>query len=381
MKKGSRKKILINGLSAVWGGGVVYLRHLLSHYAGHIHFIANQQNRKDFEKLTEEFSNISVHWFETSHYWQKVYFYFFTLPELCRKLEIDVLYEPANFFYRKPTGVRVILNIQNLAPFFKHARMQKQRWNWKLRWALLRFLTYRSIRQSDRVVFISRYSFNLLKSCVPELKHKFFNEIVYHGIPRQEETKPSDFKNFLHAREISEQFLFTPAHLLWYKNIESVILALPRVFKAQPQLHYVVAGNFTTPDYYDYLVKLVRELNLDKKVHFSGEVTRTVLCDLYRNCKLMIFPSLIENMPFTLLESLSFGCVIVAADNAVIPEVVKNSALLVPPTSPGDYAGAILKLLSDEKLMCDYKNKARERAGDFSWARSAKLLQRALTEF
>ena len=67
---------------------------------------------------------------------------------------------------------------------------------------------------------------------------------------------------------------------------------------------------------------------------------------------MFVMPSLMEAMPFALIESMAAGLPAVATDVYGIPEVVRNgeTGLLVPPADAGALSQAVLNLLDDEDL-------------------------------
>jgi glycosyltransferase involved in cell wall biosynthesis len=109
---------------------------------------------------------------------------------------------------------------------------------------------------------------------------------------------------------------------------------------------------------------------LDGKVRFWGWLDRSEseLRDLYRRCGIFVFPSDREGAPAALLEAMSEGLAVVAANSAGAPEVVGEAGLLVNPRDPADIARALAELAAAPGAIAEYGQRARERvAGHFSW--------------
>jgi glycosyltransferase involved in cell wall biosynthesis len=109
---------------------------------------------------------------------------------------------------------------------------------------------------------------------------------------------------------------------------------------------------------------------LDGRVRFWGWLDRSEseLRDLYRRCGIFVFPSDREGAPAALLEAMSEGLAVVAANSAGAPEVVGEAGLLVHPRDPADIARALAELASEPGAAAEYGCRARERvAAHFNW--------------
>ena len=94
---------------------------------------------------------------------------------------------------------------------------------------------------------------------------------------------------------------------------------------------------------------LVKELGLVDAVTFTGRVDNEAIISLYRSADIMVNPSLVDNMPISILEALACGVPVVSTNVGGIPYLVAHdkTALLVPPRDPIAMSRAILTLLND----------------------------------
>jgi Glycosyl transferases group 1 len=92
---------------------------------------------------------------------------------------------------------------------------------------------------------------------------------------------------------------------------------------------------------------------------------------LYRGAALLLCPSLFEGFGIPLVEAMTLGCPIAAANTTSIPEVVGDAALLFDPRQPDFIATACFQLLTDDDLRQTLIMRGRERATHFSWERVA----------
>lgn len=72
------------------------------------------------------------------------------------------------------------------------------------------------------------------------------------------------------------------------------------------------------------LKKLMADLQLENRVEFLGNLSQKELKPLIKEARAIIIPSLwLENMPFSLLESLALGKVVIAAKTGGLGELIK----------------------------------------------------------
>lgn len=81
-----------------------------------------------------------------------------------------------------------------------------------------------------------------------------------------------------------------------------------------------------------------------------------------RKAWVFVLPSVSEGFPQVILEAMSTGLPVVATTVGGIPEIVTDgvNGLLVPPRSPKALAGALAKILMDEKMRVEMAERARE---------------------
>jgi len=70
----------------------------------------------------------------------------------------------------------------------------------------------------------------------------------------------------------------------------------------------------------------------------------------------------------------------VTSSGGALPEVADGAALQVEPTSVDDIRLAMVRVLSDECLRGELREKGLQRASEFSWERSARRIGEVLTE-
>lgn len=119
----------------------------------------------------------------------------------------------------------------------------------------------------------------------------------------------------------------------------------------------IAGGTSDTDDYVSQLEKLAKD---DDRIIFTGFVQGQVLCELYSNAYIYALPSLLEGMPLSLLEALSYKNCCLVSDIAECIEVVEDKAPVVKAGDIDDLARVLQKLCDDEMLVNKYKNDARD---------------------
>lgn len=115
---------------------------------------------------------------------------------------------------------------------------------------------------------------------------------------------------------------------------------------------------------------LLKRLGVDDRVLALSDVQDEVLCRLYNQAAALVYPSLYEGFGIPLLEALACACPVVAARIPTSLEVAGDCAVLFEPGDAEDMMHALATVVGDGRG-CDRVRRGRERAGRFSWNRTA----------
>ncbi len=118
------------------------------------------------------------------------------------------------------------------------------------------------------------------------------------------------------------------------------------------------------------LERLSRELGLESSVRFLGQVENETMPSLYRSADIALNPSLVDNMPISILEALASGVPVVSTSSGGIPAMVKadEEALLVPPRDPEAMANALIALWEAPARRSSLREAGLRRASAFGWS-------------
>lgn len=130
-----------------------------------------------------------------------------------------------------------------------------------------------------------------------------------------------------------------------------------------PAIHLV----FTGPKHAEITSK-IETLSLGSRVDFVGIVPETKLPGLYRGAEALVFPSLYEGFGLPLVEAMACGTPVVTSNVTAMPEVAGDAALFVDPTSEGEIAHAMERIVEDTALRSRLRKNGFSRAAQFSWS-------------
>jgi len=123
---------------------------------------------------------------------------------------------------------------------------------------------------------------------------------------------------------------------------------------------------------YEETVELVRKLKLEKHTFFLGRVTDEDLHQLYVGARCHVHPAHYEGFGLPPLEAMACGTPTIVSNVSSLPEVVGDAALLVNPADTEEIAVAMHRLITDDALHAELREKGLKRAQCFSWEATAQ---------
>ena len=162
-------------------------------------------------------------------------------------------------------------------------------------------------------------------------------------------------------------------HLLVTRNLELIydnetaIRAFNEILVAHPNAQLTIAG--TGPEL-ENLQSLVVQLELSKRVTFTGRIDTQQMPALYQSADVMLNPSRVDNMPNSILEALASGVPVVSTNVGGIPYMVEHesTALLVGPEDYKAMATAIRQVLEDKQCQQNLVNSGLALVQQFAWS-------------
>ena len=223
-----------------------------------------------------------------------------------------------------------------------------------------------SVERSDHILTISDFSKSEIEKLlgVPE-----YLVSVVPCAPTLLEKAPNP-TGFMERFGVKKPYLLYVGTIEPRKNLIRLIEAFSRLKKEQGVPHQLVlAGGKGWGN-----TEIYRIASLTMDVVCTGYISDDEKYDLYQNADAFIFPSLYEGFGIPPLEAMAYGCPVVCANVASLPEVVGDAAELVEPTDDVNIAQGIWNVISHPSRRDELIRLGFERVKRYTWATSAKKL-------
>lgn len=115
------------------------------------------------------------------------------------------------------------------------------------------------------------------------------------------------------------------------------------------------------------------------RLHFLTGCSDDRLSGLYRRCSALVFPSRYEGFGLPLVEALSVGAPVVCSTAKAVQEVGGDAVCFFDPDSPEEFRSALRCALNAGRG-ADAVQRRTERAGLYSWDRSAAVFAQAIRD-
>jgi alpha-1,3-rhamnosyl/mannosyltransferase len=222
-------------------------------------------------------------------------------------------------------------------------------------------LAHDHARRADRVIVVSEFTAREVERLfgVGRERMSICSPGAPPWTPRQKAPGPDSYVLFLGTLEPR-------------KNVGVLLDAYEQLIgarrRAPPPL--VLAGKATETSV-EWLNRITRA-PLKGIVRHIGYVDPVDRRRLYEGARLLVQPSFEEGFGLPVLEAMTLGVPVVAANRGALPEVLGDAGSLFDPADPGELAEAIAALLDDEVLEAEASAKGVLRAQHFTWEQTAR---------
>ena len=376
-------KILINGLSAVVGGGVTYLSNVVPALSralvGSGHRIS-LLHRPEIEEHIPRCSNISLLPIEGENLYgiRRLLWESRSLEHLASDIEADVIFTPTQTGSHID-GRRNILMLRNMEPFL-HSKFEYSAKS-KLRNIALSQYTKHALRRADRVIAVSDYTAKFAVESIGVQESKVLR--IYHGRdPDYGNKSQAADSNLLNSFGINTPYIFTCGSILPYRKCEFLIdvFNLFRI-RSCDESTLVIAGKGTDQKYANMIERAISASPFSSNIRAIGHVDKNVMQVLYRNADVFITASEIEACPNIAIEAMASGCPIIAGETEPMPEIIQSAGLYYVPGDKEGAANRVSQILNNVDLRIKLSKRARIRAKHFNWETTATETLSALTRW
>ena len=117
-----------------------------------------------------------------------------------------------------------------------------------------------------------------------------------------------------------------------------------------------------------------QSLEYKKDILFLGRVKSKELPRLVGGAFCLSYVPQFEGFGIPIIEAMQSGVPVITSNTSSMPEVANNAALLADPFSFESIAKQMIQLSNNTSLRKELIEKGYDRAKDFSWDKTAKLL-------
>ena len=309
-----------------------------------------------FPEFIREFENIryleACHRVEITHRSRAVFYWdiLFRRSRALSKMispDLDVLncHEYTTFLsgvmYKKRTGVPVV-GMLNDTPSFEGVYEPKDGpYKFPLSWAK-RAVFAPAIKAIDTVVVLDHLNRNRLKK--------------YLGLDATVVRSGADLAKYMFQERtlhIDRINILANGNFFPWRRYEDLISALRILADEGVAFHLNHIGTDAfSPAYAARIRRLVARLGLVESVTFRGYVSEPLLLEIYSHSDIFVFPNFPQTWGLAVFEAMACGIPVIVNSGCGAAEVLADNetAIVVPPESPGDIARAILRLRDSPEL-------------------------------
>ncbi|MEK6798174.1 MAG: glycosyltransferase family 1 protein [Planctomycetota bacterium] len=154
------------------------------------------------------------------------------------------------------------------------------------------------------------------------------------------------------------------------KNVSGLLRAMLEYWRAfDPRLELWLTGRK------DALCPAAKEvmqtLPQNAPVRFLDALSESDLVRAYRRAEALMLLSTDEGFGLPIVEAMSHGCPVIAANRAALPEVVGEAGVLVDPDQPAEAARALHRICADQNCRKRLAGLGLLRASRFTWEAAA----------
>jgi glycosyltransferase involved in cell wall biosynthesis len=155
-------------------------------------------------------------------------------------------------------------------------------------------------------------------------------------------------------------------------NLPTILKAIHKLKKRLPNIKLLKIGDPQKYGARESLLRLIKELNLERDVIFTGYVPEEELPKFYNVANLLVYPCLYAGFGLPPLEAMACGTPVITSNTTSLPEVVGEAGLMIDPYNVNSWTDKMYEVLTNQDLINDLVNKGLNRCKTFDWEVSVK---------
>ena len=148
------------------------------------------------------------------------------------------------------------------------------------------------------------------------------------------------------------------------KGLEYLLRSLSLILRVIPTATLDIVGDGGLKQELNLLVK---ELKIEKYVSFFGKLSHDMVGDHFRECEIVVLPSIEESFGLVGIEAMNFGRPVIASNVGGIPDWLDDNVegFLVESRNAEQLAEKIKLLLNNKELVIKFSNNAKIKSAQF----------------
>lgn len=234
--------------------------------------------------------------------------------------------------------------------------------SWKLRLLIKRWHSFlgmqkKVVRQLDHLVTVSEASRKDIANDFSVSISKI--QVVHNGIDTEV------FKPIPAIARESCTVMATASADAPLKGLNYLLRAVADLSIELPQLKLMILGKLKKEG---TTAALIKKLGIEDRITFYTGLTSDEVAGLYARATCAVIPSIYEGFGLPAGEAMACQVPVISTNGGALPEVVGDAGIIVPVKDHKAIAGAIQKLLGDDRLRAALAIKGRSRMLElFSW--------------
>lgn len=161
--------------------------------------------------------------------------------------------------------------------------------------------------------------------------------IIYNGVKKNNEKR----------QEFNHNFCFI-GRLVKEKGVYELVEAFSIVRQKYPDIKLLIAGD--GPEL-NNIKSLIAELSLNNSIKLLGWLQKNDLENIYRECTFFVLPSYFEAFPMSVIEAMSYGCVVIASNVGGISTIIdgERNGVLIKPKNSSVLSNVMISILDNIK--------------------------------
>ena len=287
---------------------------------------------------------------------------FVSIPKILAQKKVDIVVEPRHFGpFNLPKNIKRVTVIHDLSP------LRFPEWHQFVSRKLQQYFLPSILKRADYIITNSRFTADDVINYFPFTAHKTKGILLGKEAFFQPELNLA----ILAKHRVTTPYLLHTGTIEPRKNLRFLVHAFEELKQqGNPNLQLVLVGKSGWK--HQAVLKAINNSPFQKDIKLLGYVDRTDLPTLYTAATAFVYPSHFEGFGLPILEAMSCGTPIVAANVSSLPEIIGAAGLLFPPNNQTILLQKINQLLANQSSRLVFSKKALEQAAKFSWEKTAQ---------